>query len=393
MSRSRAVLAGCGAVSAVGRGLAALDKAIAENRRALSPCARKDCGALRGEVYGAIDETIWSDLRQEYSTHEHDRAFILAAAAIEEARTEAKGLLNEVAPERLALILSTTKADIDVFDRIGDPGRGPRARHCHLAHHRLARDLAVEFGARGDVQCVSVACASGVVALAQGARLIEAGRADAAIVVGVDYLSKFLLEGFRCLGAIDPGGCRPFDAERAGMTPGEAGAAVVLARQDLAPGAIMRLAGWGSSNDANHLTGPSRDGSGMALAIVRALKKAALQPEDIDLINGHATATPFNDASEALAYRSVFGTSARPAVCASKGMFGHTFGAGGILETIVCERASRAGLRPGTPGLLDPDPEAPSGVAPIPVVADFRTALKVNAGFAGVNGAVVLERV
>ena len=70
-----------------------------------------------------------------------------------------------------------------------------------------------------------------------------------------------------------------------------------------------------------------------------------------------------------------------------------TFGAGGILETIVCERASRAGLRPGTPGLLDPDPEAPSGIAPMPVAAEFRTALKVNAGFAGVNGAVVLERV
>lgn len=393
------VLAGCGAVSAVGRGLASIDEAVARNTRALAPCVGRDCGAAPGEVYGVIDESVWDAMRLEFPAHAPDRAFLLAAAAISDARADAASCLERVAPERVALILSTTKGHIEILDTAGesagdpagDSGQAADPPNCHVAHQRLAKNLAAEFGAAGEVQCVSVACTSGLIAIAQGARLIALGEADAAIVVGVDYLSRFLLEGFRCLQAIDPGGCRPFDADRAGMTAGEAGAAVVLAREDLAPEAATRVIGWGSSNDANHLTGPSRDGSGMALAIRRSLKVAGIAPDAIDLVNGHGTATPFNDAMEALAYRSVFGEGAGPAVCASKGMFGHTFGAGGVLETILCDRAARAGLRPGTPGLSNPDEGAPPGLLREPTAGGFRRTLKVNAGFAGVNGAIVLE--
>ena len=115
----------------------------------------------------------------------------------------------------------------------------------------------------------------------------------------------------------------------------------------LSPPSIF-LSGWSTSNDANHLTGPSRDGSGLALAIQRALAKAQIAPDKIDYINAHGTGTPYNDSMELLALRSVFGDRVPP-FSSAKGIFGHTLGAAGILETVLCVLALRNNVLPGTP--------------------------------------------
>src|SRR5436309_3591481 len=245
-----------------------------------------------------------------------------------------------------------------------------RARR-HLQGDLLAADLAAALGASGPIQCVSLACVSGLLALQQGAKLIQRGAADAVLVVGVDHLSAFVLAGFSALKALDPLGCRPFDRDRCGLSPGEAGAAIVLVRsgtvastvatkfrhsavatipsppeprtlsgleervRERRPFPAVVIRGWGSSNDANHMTGPSRDGAGLALAIRSALNSAQLQPEAIDWVNAHGTATPFNDAMEFQALRNVFG-AACPPFNGFKGMVGHTLGAAGVLETILC---------------------------------------------------------
>jgi len=133
----------------------------------------------------------------------------------------------------------------------------------HLQGDLLAADLATEFGASGPVQCVSAACISGLVAIQQGAKMIQRNEADAVFVVGVDHLSAFVVAGFTALKAIDPQGCRPFDKDRCGLSPGEAGAAIVLVRAEKMSQPAITIRGWGTSNDANHLTGPSRDGSGL----------------------------------------------------------------------------------------------------------------------------------
>ena len=218
----------------------------------------------------------------------------------------------------------------------------------HLQGNLLAADLAAAHGARGPVQCVSVACVSGLIAIQQGAKMIQRGEADAVLVVGVDHLSAFVVAGFTALKAIDPNGCRPFDRDRCGLSPGEAGAAIVLVRADLAPQSAIKIRGWGGSNDANHLTGPSRDGSGLAQAIRRALDSAELPPREIDYVNAHGTGTPYNDAMESLALRTVFG-EACPPFSGAKGMFGHTLGAAGVVETILCVLAMQEKLLPGTP--------------------------------------------
>jgi len=239
------------------------------------------------------------------------------------------------------------------------------------------------------VQCVSVACVSGLVAIQQGVRLIQRGDADAVLVAGVDHLSAFVVAGFTALKAIDPNGCRPFDRDRGGLSPGEASAAMVLVRADHAPPSAIRIDGWGGSNDANHLTGPSRDGSGLALAIRRALYAAGLQPRDIEYVNAHGTGTPYNDAAESLAMRAVFGEPGPP-VSGAKGMLGHTLGAAGVVESILCLLAMQERLLPGTPRLAVPAEGAPAGLLREPrSVARLNHVLKLNTGFGGVNGALV----
>jgi 3-oxoacyl-[acyl-carrier-protein] synthase II len=255
----------------------------------------------------------------------------------------------------------------------------------------LAADLATPHGARGPVQCVSAACVSGLIAIQQGAKLIQRGVVDAVLVVGVDHLSAFVIAGFTALKAIDPTGCRPFDRDRCGLSPGEAGAALVLVRADLAPGGSIKIPGWASSNDANHLTGPSRDGSGLALAIRSALTMAKLSPQVIDYVNVHGTGTPYNDAMESLALQTIFGTACPP-FSGSKGMLGHTLGAAGVAETILCVLAMQEKILPGTPRLSTPAEGTPASIvlAPRPATK-LNCVLKLNTGFGGLNGALILS--
>ncbi len=287
-------------------------------------------------------------------------------------------------------MLSTTKANIEALERILENRPCSDTARRHLRGDFLAADLASAHGARGPVQCVSNACVSGLVAIQQGAKLIQRGAADAVLVVGVDHLSAFVMAGFGALKAIDPIGCRPFDRDRQGLSPGEAGAAMVLARSDLAPRGAVLVRGWATSNDANHMTGPSRDGAGLAMAIRSALRMAGVSPDATDYIHAHGTGTAYNDSMECQALRAVFG-EACPPFSASKGMLGHTLGAAGVIETIVCALAMRERFLPGTPRLTTPADVAPASLVREPrEVARLNTVLKMNVGFGGVNGALVL---
>ncbi len=376
-------IAGCGAHSAVGRGVDALHSALKTNTSGLRRCERFQHSRFQSSIVGvALDESARPD----------DPAYQLAATALSEARTSARGSLAKIPQQRTGLVLSTTKANIEALERLADGRPCSAAARRHLQPDLLAADLAVEYGALGPVQTVSVACVSGLIALIQGAKLIQRGAADAVLVVGVDHLSAFVLAGFTALKAIDPIGCRPFDRDRSGLTPGEAGAAIVLVRSELAAANVITLRGWGSSNDANHMTGPSRDGSGLAQAIRTALAAAKISAAAVDYINVHGTGTPYNDAMESAALRTVFG-EACPPVSGLKGMLGHTLGAAGVLETIAGWLALTEQFLPGTSRLSHPDTAAPSSLLMTPQpAARLNHLLKLNTGFGGVNGALVLSR-
>jgi len=385
-------IAGCGAVAATGLGLKPLQHAVAANVSALRPREGVPGKMPQPIVAGFVAAEIVESLRAGDALHAGSRAYLFAAAAAREAVDNASAVFASVPPPRRGFVLSTTKANIEALDQLVRQQPVSDVAQRHLQPALLAADLAAAFGCQGPVQCVSAACISGLLALQQGAAFLRRGLADMVLVAGVDLLSQFVLSGFNTLKSLDPDGCHPFDQARAGLSLGEGAGAILLTRSELVAPPRLHLAGTGTSNDANHLTGPSRDGSGLALAMRRALAQASLAPGQIDFLNAHGTGTLFNDNMEALALRSVFGEQVPP-FNGSKGIFGHTLGAAGVLETILCVNALQTRMLPGTPRLRTRDPVAPDSLLfePRPA-AKLERVLKVNCGFGGTNAALILER-
>ena len=392
VNETAVAISGCGAVAATGLGLAALQSAVTANASALQQ-REWVIGKMRQPVVaGFVPDEIVEQLRADDSVHADSRAFLFAAAALREAVANAGHSLHSVPPPRRGFVLSTTKANIEALDNLVRRQTVSANAQRHIQPAFLAADLAAHFDCRGPAQCVSAACVSGLLALQQGAAFIRRGLAEVVFVAGVDLISHFVLSGFNTLKSLDPNGCRPFDKARIGLSLGEGAGAIILAKREQLAVPRICIPACASSNDANHLTGPSRDGSGLALAIHRALAMAGNLPNQIDYINAHGTGTPYNDAMESLALRSVFGDRVPP-FNSSKGVFGHTLGAAGILETILCAASLQTNLLPGTPRLLERDPQAPESLLAEPrAAAKLQRVLKVNCGFGGTNAALILER-
>ncbi|MFM2294944.1 MAG: hypothetical protein RLZZ350_1357 [Verrucomicrobiota bacterium] len=391
-SVNQIAIAGCGAVCATGLGLEPLQRAVTANASALQRRELVIGKTAQSVVAGFVPDKILAQLRAADAAHTDSRAFLFAAAALREAEKNTLPQLANIPTARRGFVLSTTKANIEALNLLARGQKPSAVAQRHIQPALLAADLAARFECRGPVQCVSAACISGLSALQQGASFIHRGLADVVFVAGVDLISQFVLSGFNSLKSLDPDGCRPFDAARIGLSLGEGAAAIVLVKREFISASKIFLTGSGTSNDANHLTGPSRDGAGLALAIRRALAAAQLAPATIDYIHAHGTGTPYNDAMEALVLRAVFGDRVPP-FASSKGIFGHTLGVAGVLETALCVAALENNLMPGNPRLRERDPAAPDSLLAEPRAAkNLQRILKINCGFGGTNAALVLEK-
>ncbi len=295
----------------------------------------------------------------------------------------AKALSNledELDLSKTVFILSTTKGNIELL------GQTPDAR---VLLHTSAGLIAKNNGISAKPIVVSHACASGVIALQHGARLLQSGRYKHAIVTGADRFSKFVLSGFQSFQAISDEPCRPFDAARKGITLGEAAATVILSvnKTQHCPGQLVSGA---TSNDANHISGPSRTGEELADAVTRALQIAAISPTKIDMISAHGTATLYNDEMEAKAF-DIAGLLHSP-VHSFKGYIGHTLGAAGVLESaMVLESLSHQSLIPSA-GYADLGVPKAINVTKVMQAANINYALKTASGFGGCNAAIVWKR-
>ncbi len=296
-------------------------------------------------------------------------------------------------PADAALYVATTVGEIAGLEAEVFSGGAPSDENrLALLPQRVAASLGLSGG---PVQVVSSACASSTAALALAASEIRRGETTCALVVGCDLVSEFVLSGFAALMAIDPDGAKPFDADRRGVTLGSAAAFAVLMSRERAERehcpCLGTVGGWGMTCDANHLTGPSRDGAPLAEAALAALAMAGCPPAGVSAICAHGTGTVYNDQMELLALRRVFGERPLPTFSVKGGM-GHTLGAAGLAETLLALEFLRRGVVPPTVGLRRASQEAQGwiteGANPI---SPSGAVLTTNSGFGGVNAALVLS--
>lgn len=241
---------------------------------------------------------------------------------------------------------------------------------------------------------VLVACASSTVAIGLGHTWLETDACDLVLAGGYDALSVFVSAGFSCLGAVSPSAPRPFRSGREGLALAEGAGVVALVRAEDAPSAKVFVTGFGASSDAVHVTAPDRTGAGLAAAGSRALARAGMPPASIDIVSAHGTSTPFNDAAEARALRTIGCDFDRVVVHAPKGTFGHALGAAGVLETLAAVDAIESGILPASAGGEQGHPLDDDAFVPLHDISRagvVRSALKLSAAFGGVNAALALS--
>jgi 3-oxoacyl-[acyl-carrier-protein] synthase-1 len=244
------------------------------------------------------------------------------------------------------------------------------------------------FDLQGPAQVISTACSSGAKAFSAAQRMLACGVIDAAVVGGVDSLCLTTLYGFNSLQLVSQSPCRPYDAHRDGISIGEAAGFALVERASASH--RIRVTGIGESSDAHHMSAPHPQGLGARAAMQAALTMAGLQPSDIGYINLHGTSTPSNDSAEDQAVTGLFGTNTP---CSStKGHTGHTLGAAGGVEAVICALALEHGILPGGCGTQEIDSRLHARYLLANESAPLQHALSNSFGFGGSNCSLVLTK-
>ena len=289
---------------------------------------------------------------------------------------------------RTAFIVSTTKGNIELLEQQENPAEAPLQE---MELFATAKKVAHYFNYKEDPIVVSNACISGLLAILTARRLILSGRYDHAVVTGADVVTRFVLSGFQSFQAVSSEPCRPFDAERKGVTLGE-GAATVIMTSDKAyvkPNAI-RVGAGAVSNDANHISGPSRTGAELSTAMQQAMKGSGLTSADIGFVSAHGTATLYNDEMESKALH-LAGLLDVP-VNSLKGYYGHTLGAAGLIEAVIGMHALQQQVVIPTQGFRSLGVPHPVKVSNQISSRPMQHFLKTVSGFGGCNAAMIFSK-
>lgn len=294
---------------------------------------------------------------------------------------EASGV--DLSDDDTQLVISTTKGNVDYLER-----------DCEEISERAYIDVAAQlvanyFRCKNKPIIISNACISGVSAFVVARWLLTSGKSKHVVVAGCDALCEFITAGFASFKSISPNPCKPYDATRDGLTLGEAAGAVLLTTEpSLADGSGICLSGGAITNDANHISGPSRTGDGLYYAISQAMCEAGVESSDIGFVNTHGTATRYNDEMESKAV--AWAQLCDKPLNSLKGYIGHTLGASGVVETIICAEELKQGYIFGTKGFNESD--TPHKLALSSEIQHFenRCCVKTASGFGGCNAAIVL---
>lgn len=413
-----AVVTGVGVVSGWGWGAEAAWRGLLSGGTAIGPFSRFDPSAYRSQVAAEVPPappglaaTIpgWARLNgvERFAVAAAREA--LAAAGL----LAADGLPHRSLADAAVFFGSSTGGMLEGEDfylrlRGAAPGRPRLALLAGQPVSSPAEAVARDAGVGGPVETVSSACASGTMALARALDAVRSGEVEIALAGGADSLCRVTFGGFNALRSVDERPCRPFRADREGLSIGEGGAVLVVETAESAArrGAtvLAELVGAGASSDAGHMTAPHPQGEGAARALAGALADAGLDPGEIAFVNAHGTGTPLNDAAEWQALATVFGEAAhRLPVTAPKGSVGHLLGSAGALEAVATVLCLARGVVHPTAGGGEIDPETPLDLVtasrPLAAAADDGSgepaaslhAVSLNLAFGGCNAALVFS--
>lgn len=385
------------ATSSIGRGLDQTLAALRQRRAGLAPCAfdTVDLPTFIGEVAG-VDAVQLPAHLADFDCRNNRLALL---GLIQDGFAEAvRAAIARYGAQRIGLFLGTSTSGIlqtELAYRRRDPVTGalPADFNYRTTHNTFSvADFARHYlGLTGPAVVVSSACSSSAKVFGSARRMMAAGLVDAAVVGGVDSLCLTTLYGFNSLGLVSEQPCRPFDAQRNGISIGEAAAFALLERapERLDADAVLLL-GIGESSDAHHMSSPHPEGLGAQMAMQDALKMAGLKPSEIDYIHLHGTATQSNDTAEAKAIRNVFG-SGTP--CSStKGATGHTLGAAGGVGAVICTLGLRHGLLPAGLNTRQLDPTLGLDYLLENRERPVARALSNSFGFGGTNCSLIFAR-
>lgn len=302
----------------------------------------------------------------------------------------------DITSKKTLIILSTTKGNIDLLDS----SLAAKFDKKRVFLWETANIIAQHFSNPNKPIIVSNACISGVLSIILGKRLLETNQYETIIVSGVDILTHFVVSGFQSFKAISNEVAKPYDAKRDGISLGEGCGTVVLSNnKSLAvtmsgvegQASSIIVSGGASSNDANHISGPSRTGDGLFLAIDKTLKESNVKASEVCFISGHGTATLYNDEMESLAVTDAH--LANVPMNSLKSYFGHTLGAAGLIESIIGIHSMRENTLIGTFNFSELGVTKPINIIKNTESAVVNNCLKTAAGFGGCNAAVFFQKV
>ncbi len=394
LAPARVAIVAAGVISPLGLGLDETSASLRAGRDCITPVEQFSVAQTRCKTAGQIPDAQLEDAASAAPrAHRQHRAARMMTVALREALLQAP----EFQPE--LTIVGTTSGGMtfgeDYYRALH--ARGPLRRTpgliANYTPQKAIMDAQELLGLKAPCQVIANACASGTNAIGHAFECVRSGRYQRVLCGGYDALSELVFVGFDSLQASTPEKCRPFDRARTGLVLGEGAAVLALENYSAAEARGARIlgevVGYGLSTDNHHLTQPNPSGNGARQAMQRALDRAHLAPGEIDYINAHGTATPFNDAAEGKAIAELF---PRVPVSSSKGMMGHSLGAAGAIEAVISLLALRDQFLPPNINFRQPDEGLDLHlVANESRPARLRTVLSNSFGFGGTNATVILR--
>ena len=398
----RVVITGAGIITGLGTGWRVNAEGFRAGRQAFRPVTLFDVSHQRARIAAEVDlpgELPESKLSARRVAR-MDRATKMLLLAAREAWNESGWEPDQNTP----LVLGTTGGGMSLGEvYLSHAIRSPHSRSQQATRvmnyqaQRQALDVFDAFGFTGPITIISNACASGANAIGHAWSLLRRGQAKRVLTGGHDALCQLIFAGFDSLQALSSSPCRPFDAERTGLSLGEGAAILTLETlehaQQRSAVILGEIIGYAAATDVHHLTQPHPQGDAAFATMTNACDIAVITPEQVDYINAHGTATPQNDSTEAAAINRWAGARAATLpVSSTKACIGHLLGGAGAVETVVSLMTLREQWLPPETALETPDPACAFPIVRQPTDARVEVALTNSFGFGGANATLVLRR-